>query len=1400
VTKNRRSGSHRRRGRGWRIFLVISLAAGAAAYPLYRWQSHRNTLRLLADAKAARSAGNTEDAVRAYRAYLQRASNDVDALREYTEILWARLETSPESIGETVRAFRRLNRLSSDDLQTMRRLTQLHLAVHDFVSAEELASRWSQTEPDEIEAVLLLAQARHGLGKNAETAQLLADAATAKPNQARFYPPLIELLTIHLNRPDEAKRWVDLGLQSNPDAYEVRLAASAYFDRRSDRAAAEEHLNHALRLAPDAPRVLIAAAAFYVRNDRLDLGETYLARAKTAAPLDRSMLSAWTEFALKTGRTSELEHVADALATQASEQDPEFFVQATAMQIRARRFDKADEFLAKLATMNVDSVASALPLLGGARALFADEPYAALPLLERAVALRPQDAWAAELLALTLGKVGATEESDAAYRHVLTLSSHARSARIALARSAWRRGECEQVRELLDATLSPSNANASVGADADRPATPYVNLLCRVCDLELANGGRALPADAADASRWAELSPWIERTASDSTNADLVVRACKLVNATERIFDIAASKMNADPPDVATVSSLGKAALNDELTDVADRIAILLTQRLPTEPDGYALRAAVMASKDQAADAVRYVEQCSLNGEALGRVWQSLAETLFGMRRHEDALQPLRSAIAQLPRDSGLQRTLARHAPELAEGEAAVSALRALEGDSGFHWRYERAALLLRLKPDKSSSEEAAPLLKACVDHRPSWIAARLLLGLAEETRGNDEAAADAYAKVIAEQPPSAISQTALRLVEVLKRLGRFDEADATLDRFAGAANNAPDVLRLQTQRYLRNKNIVSAVDAAEQLLSLRSDDPAWANLTADLQLRAGNAPRAEQIAREQLEKNPSSTPALWSLARALLAQSRPEDAERTVRTQAESQKNAQQFILLAQLLAHLKRPDDAAAAIEHAMTLDPNNAAVHGAASDFWAARGDRAKQLAEARQAVVLRDENPGESLVLARILTDAGAGEQRTEAAAIVARRLKSNPNDVPALMLEARLAGAAEPPDIARAESSLAKVLAIEPKSASAHRLLAGLQLGSGRPAKAFDTVTSGLNANPNDPDLLTAAAELHAFRGEFRAAIPLLRRALAQNPSQIAAKRLLVTAYQHTGQLDLAEQLFSARTPAAELSPLDSLLLARIMELKGNTTRAEDLLRHAAEVDDGAGEPFREYLYFLARKNDFEQVYAAAGDRRMKRPDDIRSYMTAGEILAAHAVDEALIKTGFEWLQDVADHHRAQSDDALFRIALSHYQRGNFQQAEPAFLKAVERNPRSAGCINALAWMYTEDLGKPEASLALLEKFVAGGGRETVEMLDTHAATLHRLGKLDRAKAKLTECLAAAGQTPTLTAATYRLGRIHWDAGNKSEAVTYLRDALGLHKRLGGLTDAEVATAQSLIGG
>ena len=100
----------------------------------------------------------------------------------------------------------------------------------------------------------------------------------------------------------------------------------------------------------------------------------------------------------------------------------------------------------------------------------------------------------------------------------------------------------------------------------------------------------------------------------------------------------------------------------------------------------------------------------------------------------------------------------------------------------------------------------------------------------------------------------------------------------------ADSRPDEPRVLRLQTERYLRNRNWASAVATAEELLGVNRTDANWAAFTADLQLRAGNPQRAEQIARDALAQDERSITLLWSLARALVAQGETEAAEAYVR------------------------------------------------------------------------------------------------------------------------------------------------------------------------------------------------------------------------------------------------------------------------------------------------------------------------------------------------------------------------------------------------------------------------------------------------------------------------------------------------------------------------------------
>jgi Flp pilus assembly protein TadD len=191
-------------------------------------------------------------------------------------------------------------------------------------------------------------------------------------------------------------------------------------------------------------------------------------------------------------------------------------------------------------------------------------------------------------------------------------------------------------------------------------------------------------------------------------------------------------------------------------------------------------------------------------------------------------------------------------------------------------------------------------------------------------------------------------------------------------------------------------------------------------------------------------------------------------------------------------------------------------------------------------------------------------------------------------------------------------------------------------------------------------------------------------------------------------------------------------------------------------------------------------------------------LVAGELLAAESRDARLRQTGSNWLSGIADRYPDRAADAIYRIAMSHYRQGDLVNAETMLLKATTLAPTAPQPTNALAWLYGQDRDRPREALGLIERFTQAGGTANAEMLDTHAAILLKLGRIDEARQKATECLNAAGQTPTLTAANYRMGLALLEQGDRDAAITYVRHALHLDEQLGGLTPTERSEARRIL--
>ena len=292
---------------------------------------------------------------------------------------------------------------------------------------------------------------------------------------------------------------------------------------------------------------------------------------------------------------------------------------------------------------------------------------------------------------------------------------------------------------------------------------------------------------------------------------------------------------------------------------------------------------------------------------------------------------------------------------------------------------------------------------------------------------------------------------------------------------------------------------------------------------------------------------------------------------------------------------------------------------------------------------------------------------------------------------------------------------------------------------------------------------------------------------------------MATAFRRTGRLADAIDLVEGQDHGIDLTGAESSLLAELHEASGDPNKAESIFESALASDASDANVFQRFLRFKSRRGAFEAIRTLAESRRAEQPEDVASLIEAGAILGGRSSDPQLRGVGLGWLDEIIETRPEHAAEAAFQAAMCHYAHDEFSRTEPLLKKAAKLAPTRSRPINALAWLYCEDLNQPERALETIEGFLALGGVGDDALLDTHGTVLMRLGQLSRARQKFVRCVARAGQGSTLTAATFHLGQTLLKDGDAREGRRYLRQALQLHSKLGGLSPDDEVTAGKLLG-
>jgi len=703
----------------WLIAALACLVASSiGVYSVYGYQKAQNTRRLLVSAQNALHVADFGAAIESFGLYLERNPSDLEVLNTFATLLSDRLPNDPKLVRRAAVALRQLNRAKPHDTRTIERLVRVYMDLGEFGLAEESAKSWLALSSSDPNATLALARAAHANQNQEFVVQLLSDAVTRNPAEARFYPPLIELLDRVHRHPESALQWVQRGLENAPASSEVQMAAFLYFQNHRQYEPALLHLNQAIELAPDNPEILITAAQFHTNRGQLDDARPLLDRAAQLNPNAAGLLEARRNLALHSGDRALMIQVADELVRigKNDRNDP-LLAQATQLYLRGEAMAQADECLADLLGRSSESLPKGtLEALRGARSLAAGDPFTAIASLETAVRHLPSNLWVLEQLARAFLQTGTVNEAAAVYRRLALLAPHAAAPRLALSRLELQSFRFDQAREHL----------ASI-SDATPIESQQASLLRIATDLQDSPGNKK-------AGLIAELESYGADDSIDSASFEILIHAFVDAGHPDRALEIYRRGNGEQSVRLRIARDVGRRLMDAGELESAQTWVTQLNNTASGSIEARLLQVEMLAVSGMYDEARKLIEQDAASPQQRGQLWEALAESLSDPALR---IESLATAARLRPSDIVVHQKLAHLHANLADAQNAVDQIRALEGTDGILWKFEQALVWLRLDESPDAPSRAAELLRQCLDARPGWIAARSLLGFAQEQGGD---------------------------------------------------------------------------------------------------------------------------------------------------------------------------------------------------------------------------------------------------------------------------------------------------------------------------------------------------------------------------------------------------------------------------------------------------------------------------------------------------------------------------------------------------------------------------------------------------------------------------------------------------------------------------------------
>ena len=298
------------------------------------------------------------------------------------------------------------------------------------------------------------------------------------------------------------------------------------------------------------------------------------------------------------------------------------------------------------------------------------------------------------------------------------------------------------------------------------------------------------------------------------------------------------------------------------------------------------------------------------------------------------------------------------------------------------------------------------------------------------------------------------------------------------------------------------------------------------------------------------------------------------------------------------------------------------------------------------------------------------------------------------------------------DSESASASLRRAVALNPNRARYWLDLAAVYQVADDVREQNEAVQTALNAEPGNPEVAGEAGLFFLVAGDLDRALPLFRRALAQNPE--AAANILPACWRNTRNANLMLASVIPDSPDLQLQFLG--LLTQQKE-----AAAANQVWHYL-ITSGRNFPPRLsffYLDCLVKERDVAGFDRAWHELARLNPT-LRNYLPSDNLIVNAGFEQPILNSGFDWRHESAGHVAAAIDDTVAHSesrSLSLFYDGN-PAYDAGWMQLVPVQPNAEYQLSL--WIKSENVTTSSGPrVAIADAYSGANLLLTDDVLDTH---------------------------------------------------------------------------------